>query len=120
MTVMEIVDLIQIIEEAISAGMEAVALYITIVSGYLIITYSAGANISKYLAFLVTSLFVVFSLLFTGGSYNFFSGAHQYSVLFGAEFGISPVSIWWARILASAELLGLVGCLVYMYQVRKK
>ncbi len=120
MTPMDIVDLIQIVEEAISAGMQAAALYITIVSGYLILIYSAGQKISKYLNVLVTSLFIVFSLFFSAGSYQFFSLAHEYSVNFGAELGAIPLGMWWAWILGTAQLLGIVGCLVYMYQVRKE
>ncbi|MFT6094086.1 MAG: hypothetical protein ACJA2Q_001988 [Pseudohongiellaceae bacterium] len=44
---MELVELEQIIRANLSGGMEAVALYLTIVPGYLIVAYCAGSEIPK-------------------------------------------------------------------------
>ena len=117
---MNIVELEQIVRGNITGGMEAVALYLTIVSGYLIATYTAGKDLPKFLCFLITSLFLVFSLLTMNGSYQFYEGAHSFSRIFGPELQYPIVPLWYAWAIVIIELAGTIGCLVYMHQVRKK
>jgi hypothetical protein len=100
--------------------MEAIALYLTIVSGYLIVAYSAGSKIPNFLSAMVTSLFLSFSLIFVLGSYTFFGGAHTFSRIFGPELQYPTIPVWYAWLVATTEILGIIGCLIYMYQVRKK
>ena len=69
---------------------------------------------------MVTSLFLSFSLIFVLGSYNFFDGAHNFSRIFGPELQYRTIPIWYAWAVAAVEILGIIGCLMYMHQVRKK
>ena len=117
---MEIVELEQIIRGNISGGMEAVALYLTVVSGYLIVTYSAGDKIPKFLSAIVTVLFLTFSLFFALGSYQFFFAAHNFSRIYGPELQYPIASIRYAWAIAAVEILGIIGCLMFTYQARKK
>ena len=117
---MELVELEQIIRACLSAGMESVALYLTIVSGFLIVAYSAGSEIPKFLSAMITTLFFVFSMIVIFGGYETFFAAHNYSRIFGPELQYPTISIWYARAVVAAEIVGIIGCLVYMYQVRKK
>lgn len=116
---MELLELTEMVRESASAGMEAITLYLTVVTGYILVGYTAGKNVSKYLNFLVTSIFVAFSLFFVAGTWDFFYAAYEYSTRYGPELGMDPVTIWYARTIVAVELMGIVGSLVYMYQVRK-
>lgn len=53
-------------------GMTAMALYFTVVSGYLIVAYLVGEQLSKSQMIIVSSLFSVFAFSLVFGSYSFF------------------------------------------------
>ena len=50
-----------------TAGMNGMALYLTVASGYLIVAYLAGKQLTTYQVALISVMFVVFALLFTYG-----------------------------------------------------
>ncbi|MFT6094085.1 MAG: hypothetical protein ACJA2Q_001987 [Pseudohongiellaceae bacterium] len=69
---------------------------------------------------MVTTLFFAFSLICVLASYEFFFAAHSFSRIYGPELQYPTVSIWYARAIVAMEIAGIIGCLIYMYQVRKK
>ena len=56
--------------------MTASTLYLTVVSGYLVVVYQAGKNLTRYQLLLVSALFLSFAVFFTAGTFGFFKGAH--------------------------------------------
>ena len=112
---MELVDVIDQGRESVVAAMEAIALYLTIVTAYLVTAHSAGSTLSKFQVFFISVLFLVFSFFFTLGTYSFFVTADRiYST--GVLEGYSGVNQAYAYWIAGAELLGIAGSLIYMYQ----
>ena len=57
-----------------------------IVSGFLIVAYSAGSEIPKFLSAMITTLFFVFSMIVVFGGYETFFAAHNYSRIFGPSY----------------------------------
>lgn len=95
-------------------GMTAMALYFTVVSGYLIGAYMVGSNLSKSQVWIITSLFVVFALGLVFGSYSFFAAA----INFGGSSSDS-IEYWLGPVIALAELVGIFGALKFMLDIRK-
>ena len=58
---MTALDYITIFWEAQHAGISSVTLYISILSGYLIVFYIAGAKLNTMQSIFITMLYVVFS-----------------------------------------------------------
>lgn len=116
---MDLVDVIEQYRETIVAAMGAITLYLSIVSGYLIAAHTAGNTLSRFQAALITILFLAFSLFFTVGSFGFFMSAYGIVVLSDAEgFGVTArIYAFW---IAGAQLLGIIGSLVFMYEARRK
>lgn len=116
---MEYFEVVQTIRESLLAGMQSIALYMTTVSGFLIASYTAGKSLSRFQVFLVTSLFIAFSMVFTIMSYLFFLSAHSQSVRFGGDLSIEGVPEIYAIVVGLAQLFGIVGSLLFLYRVRK-
>ena len=116
---MEYLDLVQSIRGSLVAGMEAIGLYMTVVSGFLVVTYTIGKSLTKFQVFLVSSLFIGFSTLFTLLSYQFFASAYSQSEEFGPEFSIAGIPSVYSLIVLLFEVLGTIGSLVFLYRVRK-
>ena len=91
-------ELAELVRENINAGMGAITLYLTVITTYLVAAYLAGGKLSRFQAFLTTSLFVVFALVFTFGSVAFFQATTDISNRFGSEVGIAtfPIRYAWA------------------------
>ena len=94
-------------------GMTALALYFTIVSGYLIGAYMVGARLLRSQVLIVTSLFIVFESILVFGSYSFFEAATR----FGGSSSDS-IEYWLGPVIAIAEVIGIFGALKFMYDIR--
>jgi hypothetical protein len=115
----EPVEIIELGREYIVAGMEAMALYLSIVTGYLIVGYTAGKNLSKFQIFVITSLFLSFSCFFAIGTYTLFIRAHEIYLLSnsGAYEGNQRLNALW---IGAAQALGVLASLAFMYDAQKK
>jgi hypothetical protein len=58
-------------------AMTAMAMYFTVVSGYLIVAFTVGEQLSKSQMIIVSSLFLVFAFSLVFGSYSFFAQANN-------------------------------------------
>ena len=95
-------------------GMTALALYFTVISGYLVVAFLVGTDLSRFQTIFISFLFVVFSVILSFGTYSFFAGAYEYGR------GAGPISFWVAPTLAAAEILGVIGALYFMYETRNR
>ena len=113
-------ELAELLRENINAGMGAITLYLTVVTTYLVAAYLAGEKLTRFQTFLTTSLFIVFALVFTFGSVAFFQSTTEITARFGNEVGISTFPIQFAWVIGFAEILGILGSLRFMFDVRSK
>jgi|GEM_PF-2975464 len=95
-------------------GMTALALYFTVISSYLVVAYMVGKQLSTSQVVIVTSLFGVFALILSFGTYSFFAGANGY----GGDDG--PIGFWLAPALCIAEIGGIVAALGFMLDIRRR
>ena len=112
-------DYITIYWEAQSAGISAVTLYISILSGYLIVFYFAGAKLSTMQSIFITMLFVVFSVVPTWAVYEYFSAAMEAASAMEKKFLFHRIDINPAVVLVPLMVAGIVGCLNFAWDTRK-
>ncbi|MEJ6703420.1 MAG: hypothetical protein ACKVKL_06170 [Pseudomonadales bacterium] len=96
-------------------GMTAMALYFTVVSGYLIVAYLVGEQLSKSQMIIVSSLFSVLAFSLVFGSYSFFAEANRVG-----SVTASSVEYWLAAVIGLAELAGIISAFKFMFDIRKK
>ncbi|MGR8949750.1 MAG: hypothetical protein ACU84Q_17040 [Gammaproteobacteria bacterium] len=100
-------------------AIEAVMLYLTLVTGYLIVAHIAGANLNSRQLYLINSLFAIFGLFCIWGSVGYFSYASYFWTqtptyeIFRDEQWLSPNSV-----IGTIELLGIMASLNYMREIR--
>ena len=104
-------------------GVQALMLYLTVSSGYLIVAYLVGARLTKSQTLFISSLFFVFSSYALWGVTQYWtSGEEAYlalkalGVLEHVELnyvGINP-----AVIALPMGILGIIGSLKFMWDVR--
>ena len=112
-------DYIIIYWEAQSAGISAVTLYLSVLSGYLVVFYIAGAKLSARQSIFVTMLFVVFSAVPVWAAYEYWSAAMEAARAMEKEFMFIRVDINPAVILVPLMVAGIVGCLNFAWDTRK-
>ncbi len=115
---MGIIDIIDQTREMVMAAMTASTLYLTVVSGYLIAAYVAGNGLSNFQLLFVTALFVAFASFFSLGSFGYFVGAHNFMTVYQPET-YNDLYITYGYWIFSAQILGIIGSLVFMYQAQK-
>jgi len=98
----------------IGYGMTAMALYFTVVSGYLVGAYMVGAQLSRSQVWIVTSLFVVFAFSLVFGTFSFFAAASAFG-----ESSTDSVEYWLAPIIGVAEVAGIAASLKFMFDIRR-
>ena len=112
-------DYITIYWEAQSAGLSAVTLYISILSGYLIVFYVAGAKLSTLQSIFITMLFVVFSAIPVWAVYEYLSAAMEAASAMEKKFLLVRIDINPAALLVPLMVAGIVGCLNFAWDTRK-
>jgi hypothetical protein len=112
-------DYITIYWEAQSAGISAVTLYISILSGYLIVFYVAGAKLSARQSIFITMLFVVFSAIPVWAAYEYWTAAMEAARAMEKKFLFNRIDINPALFLVPLMVAGIVGCLNFAWNTRK-
>ena len=106
------------------AGNTAMALYLTVVSGYLILAYTAGASLNRLQISIVNSLFIFFSGGFVYSSFVSFLGMLAYQNA-AANVGRETPTTETAEstsltIFLVAQLAGILAALIFMADVRRR
>ncbi|NIV17840.1 MAG: hypothetical protein GWN47_05390 [Woeseiaceae bacterium] len=101
-------------------AMGAMVFYLSIVSGYLVVAYLAGKNLTKSQAIFISSLFTVFALFALWGSVAYFYMGSQYTEHFTVPlvsqtrpFGVRPFYI-----IGTLQFIGIIASLRFMWDVR--
>lgn len=98
----------------------AMAVYLPVLSGYLIVAYLIGQKLSTFQYIAVTGLFTVSALILTFGCCAFLIRA-AFLLEFTDEKYRSPASAFIPfapQTIAALLLLGIVACLKFMWDVR--
>jgi hypothetical protein len=102
-----------------SLATEAMVLYLSIVSGYLIAAFMAGERLTGYQVFVVSVFFTVFASFATWGSISYFFWAsmflEQSSVLDG---GMTESLVKPFQLIGFMEVLGIFASLYFMRAIR--
>lgn len=111
--------LLELVAEFNVAGMTAMTLYLTAMSGYLLVAYMIGNKLTRLQCVIVTGLFLWFSVFVTLGTAGYFGRAYQLSGLF-SEFKPSGMVMdtWVLWASSGLELVGIFAALKFMWDVR--
>lgn len=113
-------DVIQVIHEALLGGLGAITLYVSILSGYLVVIYMAGKELSRFQVLLISFLFVIFSLFMVFGTLAWFGAATSYAITYGGDYGFEPVPLAYGYVISIAEFLGILGSLYFAFDIRRQ
>jgi hypothetical protein len=95
------------------------ALFLTLVSGFLVVAYLVGNKLTQWQAAIVTSGFVLSTLLFAGATYGYGSRAiylmGETSEQYRSDIMFSWSTLWLYIFLF---ILGILACLKFMWDVR--
>jgi hypothetical protein len=112
------------IVEAITAyydlAISLVALYVTVISAYLIVAYLAGSRITSSQMMIISVLFIVMAGVVTYGAYGFLRRAFEYIAM---QAELSPELTNYANpmlayLLPALMLGGIFAALKFMWDVR--
>jgi len=111
--------LLELVAEFNVAGMTAMTLYLTAMSGYLLVAYMVGAKLTRPQCAIITGLFLWFTIFVFLGTAGYFGRAAQLSGLY-SEFIPSGMTmdtwvVWWS---GGLELVGILAALKFMWDVR--
>jgi len=113
-------DYITIYWEAQHAGISAITVYLTVLSGYLIAFYVVGHKLSKRQSLFLTILFIVFSAIPVWGAFEYWSAAMEAARAIENEFLlIRFININPALLLVPLMVAGIAGCLNFARDTRK-
>ena len=113
-------ELVDVLISYNTAAMSALALYLTTVSGYLIVGYLAGKSLTASQAVIVSVLFIVFALFFGYGAVGYFRRAllvvDELMTMNPGEFiGVKP---WLVFLVAGLCFTGILASLRFMWDIR--
>ena len=103
-------------------GIQALMLYLTVSSGYLIVAYLAGAQLTRSQTLFVSALFLVFAFYALWGVAQYWASGDEARLALeelGADMielnylGLNPVVI-----ALPMGVLGILGSLKFMWDVR--
>ena len=112
-------DYVTIYWEAQSAGISAVTVYMTVLSGYLVVFYVAGEKLRSRQSIFITMLFVVFSAIPVWAAYEYWSAAMEAARLLKKEFAFTRLDINPAVFLVPLMVAGIVGSLGFAWEAGK-
>lgn len=101
---------------SLSVGaLTAIGIYLTIVSGYLIVAYLVGSKLSRPQVIVISILFLLFSLYLALSAYNFIYATHRYSNSVNIP---SYAASAWAML--AILVAGIIASLWFMWDTRQR
>ena len=110
----QILAVAELTTELLGNAGSAMGLYITITSGYLLVAYLAGKDLTRMQAVIIAVLYVTFATFNTIAVVRYFQSAFYFGHTYGA--GLTPY--WPVYGLGSLFALGILACLKFMWDVR--
>jgi hypothetical protein len=114
-------ELIEAITSYFDIAVAALTLYVTICSGYLLVAYMAGGNLTNSQALIVSTLYC-FVAGVTANAFRTWSQRSFDYLALQESSGLSSISLGTSPMLASVltaiMFAGVVACLKFMWDVR--
>ncbi len=104
----------EIVVEQLGGANGAMTLYLTVTSGYLLVAYLAGNELTRLQATIITCLYGVFAATNTVAVVSFFNAAIHY----GHTYGTGRMPFWPPYIVGTMFSLGILASLKFMWDVR--
>lgn len=100
----------------------SVSMFVTIVSGYLILAYTAGRDLSAFQTAFFNTVFVTFALLGMWSTYVFmdFGAGIAGNSEFISQLGFRPFGLTPGPFIVGLELIAVGGSLYFMHNVRSQ
>ncbi|MEZ4278491.1 MAG: hypothetical protein R3F21_02600 [Myxococcota bacterium] len=117
-------DLAESFWNAQEMGVNALMLYLTVISGYLVVAYLVGRDLTASQSRFISSIFVVFSgyalwgvvqYWWTGDQLRVFLESHE----FGRVATLNALNLNPALIAGPMGLAGILGALRFMFDTRR-
>jgi hypothetical protein len=103
-----------LVTELMGATSSAMSLYLTATSGYLLVAYLRGKELTVLQAAIITTLFVFFTTTNTLAAVGFMQGAF----FFGSTYGEGRAPSWGAGVMGALLSLGILASIKFMWDVR--
>ena len=103
-----------VVSELLSGSGDAMSLYLTVISGYLLVAYLVGKELTSLQTTIVTILFLFFGITNTVATMSFMQNAFY----FGQTYGEGRVPNWWAPLTGTLLALGIIAAVKFMWDVR--
>ena len=104
----------EVVAELVGQVGDYTALYLTLLSGYLIVAYVQGKHLSRMQAAIITTLFLCWTFVNTLSSVSALNAA----VYFGHTYGAGLLPEWGSLSIAVLQGLGTLAALKFMWDVR--
>jgi hypothetical protein len=110
----QIIAVAQLTTELVAGGANAMNIYLTATSGYLLVAYLAGKNLTRMQTLIITVLYAVFASFNTIAILSHFNNAFY----FGHTYGAGLVPRWPIYGIGILFPLGILASLKFMWDVR--
>ena len=103
-----------LVTELLGAASGAMSLYLTVISGYLLVAYLVGKELTFLQTIIITTLFIFFCTTNTIATMSYMQSAHY----FGQTYGEGRAPSWAAPVTGTLLALGVFAALKFMWDVR--
>ena len=110
----QIIAVAELTTELLGNAGSAMGLYVTVTSGYLLVAYLAGKELTRLQAVIISVLFVTLATFNTIAVVSYFQSAFY----FGHTYGAGRAPYWPVYGLGTLFFLGIFACLKFMWDVR--
>ena len=103
-----------LVTELVGNASSAMALYLTVTSGYLLVAYLVGKELTFLQTIIISTLFIFFTSLNTVATISFMENAY----FFGSTYGIGRMPGWAPNVVGVCLFSGILAAVKFMWDVR--
>lgn len=119
---MTIAEALEVFNSFMQSGYTALGIYLTALSGYLVVAYLVGDRLTRFQLYTISFLFLCFSVLLISGSWAFFNGGMD--VIMSPPGQETRLSIrllaFGVHALAVLEVIGIGLAIKFMLNARSQ
>ncbi len=110
----QILSAAALVNDLVGNASGAMGLYLTVISGYLLVAYLVGKNLTFLQTMIITTLFIFFAGLNTIATISYLNNAH----FFGSTYGAGRMPGWAASVVGICLFSGILAAVKFMWDVR--
>ncbi|KGJ95098.1 hypothetical protein GAB14E_1880 [Colwellia psychrerythraea] len=104
----------ELVLQSLGLVQDNITLYLTIMSGFLLVMFLQAKNLSKYQFYFINMIFLVFSSFVIFGAYRFAINA----TLIGEGSPNINVPIWYSYFILTVGLICIIASMIFALSVR--